>query len=132
MEYTFGGKKFTLKKNTFYLEERIKELLGLNDALESQLKALKVKFDFLSKQLDKETDADKADEILNKILDVNAEVVKVGDSMSWEKSFDKCKMVVETLTDGDASVLTPENFGKFDALEVWTDFFTSPTKSRKN
>lgn len=132
MEYTFGGKVFKLKKNTFFLEEKIKELLGLSDNLEIQLKALKIKFDFLSKQLDKETDTDKADLILEKILGVNSDVVEIGEKMSWDKHFDKCKIVIETLTDGDSSVLTPENFGKFDAIEVFSDFFTSPTKSRKN
>lgn len=129
MEYSFGGKTFTLKKNTFYLEELAKDVLkgaGVNEGVQGELIELKVKYEALSKRL--EFESENTDKIIEDILSVTRRMNEIGAALEWYSNFETSKKIIELLTDGDYSVLTKETIGKHDAAGVWADFFTEPSK----
>lgn len=130
-KYQFGEVEKTLRKNTFYLEERAKEASGLTDANEKKVTGYKLKLEQLSKQYESEKDKKKKAETLKKIEGVAEEIQQLVNNL-WFTDFDKCLKVMDVLLVEGSKDLTIENFGKFDAQEVWSDFFTHPLMRGKD
>lgn len=125
MTYTFGDVTKTLKRNTFYLEKRVKEEAGLTDSDEKRIEGYKIRLEQLSKQYDNEKDKKKKSDILKKIEEVAEQIKREADNI-WYNDPERCKKVLDVLLIEGSKDLTEENFSSFDAQEVFADFFTHP------
>lgn len=131
MEYDFNGKKFTLKKATYFLEAKAKEAAGISDRNSLNVNKIKNQYDHLIVELANENDQTKKNLINKKIDSLLEEMIKISSDV-WYEDFEKSKNVLCILLNGDVSSLTGDDFGKFDARTVWQDFFTDPSEKRKD
>lgn len=126
--YTFGDVTKTLKKNTFAIEKEVMAVVGATDETEARLLAIQAEYAKLSKELSAKPTKKRAEAINARLAVINDEVVKLSKKLSWYDNFDMCMKVADVLLVEGSAKLTPETFGRFDAQEMWEDFFTAPRK----
>lgn len=125
-KYTFGNVEKTLKRNTFELEENVKDAIGANEKNQVKLENLNKEFERISKEYAAKPNKKRKVEIEKRILEINNEVVSLTNDIKWSNTFDGCIKVMDILLVEGSAGLTKQNFGRFDAEGVWNDFFTSP------
>jgi hypothetical protein len=124
--YTFGTITKTLKKNTFENEELVKDSIGANEKNEQRILAINKEFQRLSKEYGSKPNKKRKAQIEQRIAEINAEVIELTQGLEWSKSFEMCLKVMDVLFVEGSVGLTKSNFGRFDAQEVWSDFFSPP------
>lgn len=130
--YLFGDIQKTLKKNTFELEEIVKDAVGASEKNEQRVLAIQKEYIALTKELSEKPNKKRREQITDKLTKINDEVTKLTELIHWSHKFDTCLSVMDILLVEGSAGLTKQNFGRFDAEQVWRDFFTAPTQSEEN
>ena len=130
-QYDFNGKKFALKKNTFLSEKKAKEAAGITDQHETDfLKAIQTQ-KIMLEQLPTISE-EKRQDLLDRIDANGLELERLTKETEWNSDIENVKKVFSVILDGDVQILTEEDIGKFDAQEVWQDFFTKPSPNQND
>lgn len=131
--YTFGDVTKTLKKNTFALEETVKDAVGASQQNEQKLISINKEFKQLSEELTRKGNGKpttkRKRQIVDRMDELNAEVIALQERIRWSMKLETCLEVMDILLVEGSAGLNKENFGRFDAEKVWSDFFTAPTES---
>lgn len=131
-QYIFGEVTKTLKKNTFELEEMVKDVIGANEKNEKRIVEINKEFQKLSKEFSSNPNKKRKAQIEQRIVEINGEVVQLTQGLQWSESFDMCLSVMDVLLVEGNSGLTKSNFGRFDARQVWNDFFSPPQERQED
>lgn len=130
--YLFGDIPKTLKKNTFELEEIVKDAVGASEKNEQRIIAIQKEYSSLAKELSSKPTKKRREEINEKLEKIGVEVQSLTEKIKWSEKYESCIMVADLLLVEGASGLTKQNFGRFDAENVWLDFFTNPRQREEN
>jgi hypothetical protein len=128
--YDFNGLKKTLKKNTFELEEQVKDVVGANEKNEQKILLFQKEFESISKEYSNrlpKPNKKRKEQIEKRLIEINQEIVAISQNLRWSDKFETCISVVDVLFIEGSVGLTKSNFGRFDAEQAWKDFFTAPT-----
>jgi len=125
--YQFGTITKTLKRNTFEIEETVKDSIGLNDENDQKVIAIQKEFVSLQKEFGLKPAKKRKEQILSQLDELNKQVIGLQNQIKWSNTFENCIKVVGILFVEGADGLTKSNFGRFDAERAWQDFFTAPT-----
>lgn len=121
-QYTFGEVTKTLKANTYYLEEKVKEAAGLTDEMEQRVFGLQTQYRKLTEKL-KSAQGAELEKIASDLEKLEDEVQALNKKMLWYLDFDRTLAVLNVLFLEGADGITKENIGRNQAKEVWADFF---------
>lgn len=124
--YDFNGIKKTLKKNTFELEEQVKDVIGATDKNEKEIVLIQKEFASLEKGFNPKMSVAEKRKIAQRLVELNEKVLQLTKNIKWSDNFQMCLNVMDVLLVEGSVGLTKKNFGRFDAQGVWNDFFSAP------
>lgn len=131
-KYQIGKLTLTRKKLTYGNEARAKESAGINEADEELLSAFTKQIKEIQSKIEKSASDDERLSHITTFQEVAEKLQALREKIDWSTDFDRAKKVLSALVNEDVETLTDEDFGKWDVMEVWDDFFTRPRNSDKN